>query len=128
MHEALYAWARERDRIVLAGDLNTPRRDLPDGSVLTFAHESNGTLRPERGERWHAAESALVHTLRAEHGWTDPFLEAPERTWTFPRNKGGWRLDHVLVKGLDVTARAYLHEWRLEGLSDHSALLADIAV
>jgi exonuclease III len=128
MHEALYAWAREQDRIVLAGDLNTPRRDLPDGSVLTFAHESNGRLRPERGERWHAAESALVHTLRAEHGWTDPFLEAPERTWTFPRNKGGWRLDHVLVKGVEVTARAYLHEWRLEGLSDHSALLADIAV
>ena len=91
MHEALYAWARERDRIVLAGDLNTPRRDLPDGTVLTFAHESNGDLRPERGERWHAAESALVYTLRAEHGWTDPFLEAPERTWTFPRNKGGWR-------------------------------------
>ncbi len=127
MHEALYAWARDRDRIVLAGDLNTPRRDLPDGSVLTFAHESNGTLRPERGERWHAAESALVHTLRAEHGWHDPFLAAPERTWTFPRNKGGWRLDHVLVKGVEVTARAYLHDVRIHGLSDHSALLADIA-
>jgi endonuclease/exonuclease/phosphatase family metal-dependent hydrolase len=128
MHEALYAWASGRDRIVLAGDLNTPRRDLPDGTVLTFAHESNGQLRPERGERWHAAESALVYTLRAEHGWQDPFLEAPERTWTFPRNKGGWRLDHVLVKGVEVTARAYLHDWRIAGLSDHSALLADIAV
>jgi endonuclease/exonuclease/phosphatase family metal-dependent hydrolase len=128
MHEALYAWARERDRIVLAGDLNTPRRDLPDGTVLTFAHESNGTLRPERGERWHAAESALVYTLRAEHGWQDAFLDGPERTWTFPRNKGGWRLDHVLVKGVEITARAYLHDWRLQGLSDHSALLADIAV
>ena len=128
MHEALYAWARERDRIVLAGDLNTPRRDLPDGTVLTFAHESSGRLRPERGERWHAAESALVHTLRAEHGWTDPFLAAPERTWTFPHDKGGWRLDHVLVKGVEVTGRAYLHDWRLAGLSDHSALLADIAV
>ena len=125
-HEALYAYARGRDAIVLCGDLNTPRRDLPDGDVLTFAHESNGTLRPERGERWNAAERALVHTLRAEHGWTDAFLDAPERTWTFPRDRGGWRLDHVLVKGVDVVARAYAHDWRRSGLSDHSALLVDL--
>jgi exonuclease III len=128
MHEALYAWARDRDRIVLAGDLNTPRRDLPDGTVLTFAHDTKGRLRPERGERWAAAERALVHTLRAEHGWADAFGDAPERTWTFPGDKGGWRLDHVLTKGLDVVARAYVHEWRRGGLSDHSALIADIAV
>lgn len=127
-HEALSGWLRDRPGpIVLAGDLNTPRRDLPDGGVLTFAHESNGTLRPERGERWHAAESALVHTLRAEHGWRDPFLDGPERTWTFARNKGGWRLDHVLVRDVDVLARAYAHEWRIDGLSDHSALVVDLA-
>jgi exonuclease III len=128
MHETLYAWARDRDRIVLAGDLNTPRRDLPDGTVLTFAHDSKGRLRPERGERWAAAERALVHTLRADHGWTDAFLDGPERTWTYPGNKGGWRLDHVLVKGVEIAARAYAHDWRLTGLSDHSALVADIAI
>lgn len=128
-HEALYGWLRDRPGpIVVAGDLNTPRRDPPDGSVLTFAHESNGALRPERGQRWHDAEAALVWRLRAEHGWRDPFLDAPERTWTFARDKGGWRLDHVLVRGLEVTARAYVHEWRRDGLSDHSALLADLAV
>ena len=129
-HEALYAWARERDRIVLAGDLNTPRRDLPDGSVLTFAHESNGTLREERGERWDAAERALVHTLRAEHGWSDPYLDSgsAQRTWTFKENRGGWRLDHVLVRGVDVGAHVYAHEWRLAGMSDHSALIVDLAL
>jgi exonuclease III len=128
-HEALLAYLRdEAGPIVVAGDLNTPRRDLPDGTVLTFAHESNGRLREERGERWVAAERALVQTLRLEHGWRDPFLEAgPERTWTFARNRGGWRLDHVLLKGLDVRGRAYVHEWRLAGLSDHSALVVDIA-
>jgi exonuclease III len=127
-HEALYAHARDRRRIVLAGDLNTPRRDLPDGSVLTFAHESNGELRPERGERWHAAEAALVHTLRAEHGWRDPFLDSgtAARTWTFKENRGGWRLDHVLVRDLEVGAHAYAHDWRLAGLSDHSAVIADL--
>jgi exodeoxyribonuclease III len=128
-HEALYAHVRDRRRIVLCGDLNTPRRDLPDGSVLTFAHESNGTLRPERGERWHAAEAALVHTLRAEHDWRDPFLDSgtAARTWTFKENRGGWRLDHVLVRDLEVGAHAYVHDWRLAGLSDHSAVLADVS-
>jgi exonuclease III len=125
-HEALYEWVRDRRRIVLAGDLNTPRRDLPDGGVLTFAHDTKGRLRAERGERWAAAERALVHTLRAGHGWSDPFLDAPERTWTFPHDRGGWRLDHVLVRDLDVHARAYVHEWRRAGLSDHSALVADL--
>jgi exonuclease III len=127
-HEVLYAWAREQPRAILVGDLNTPRRDLPDGTVLTFAHDTKGRVREERGERWVAAERALVHTLRAEHGWEDAFLDQPERTWTFPPDKGGWRLDHVLVKDIEVTAKAYAHEWRLSGLSDHSATIVDVAL
>ena len=125
-HEALYAYARDRDHIAIAGDLNTPRRTHADGTVLTFAHTTKGSLRPERGERWAAAERALVYTLRAEHGWRDAFLDAPERTWTFAGDKGGWRLDHLLVKGVEVTARAYAHDWRRSGLSDHSAIVADV--
>ena len=127
-HEALYAWARELDRAILVGDLNTPRRTLPDGSVLTFAHDTKGRVREERGERWVAAERALVHTLRDRHGWEDAFLELNERTWTYPGNKGGWRLDHGLVKDVDVIAKVYAHEWRLSGLSDHSAVIVDVAM
>jgi exonuclease III len=125
-HEALFAYARERDRIALVGDLNTPRRTHEDGTVLTFAHDTKGRLRAERGERWAAAERALVYTLRAEHGWEDAFLDAPERTWTFAGDRGGWRLDHLLVKGLTVTSRAYAHDWRRSGLSDHSAIVAEV--
>lgn len=125
-HEALFAYARGRDRIVICGDLNTPRRTHEDGTVLTFAHTSRGNLRPERGERWAAAERALVYTLRAEHGFQDTFLDAPERTWTFKGDRGGWRLDHLLVKGVRVNARAYVHEWRRSGLSDHSAIVAEL--
>jgi exonuclease III len=115
---------------VLCGDLNTPRREHEDGSVLTFAHDSAGRLRPERGERWDAAERALVHTLRAEHGWTDAFralhgFGTRDASWTFQHDRGGWRLDHVLVFGLEPVACAYAHEWRRAGLSDHSALVAD---
>ena len=116
---------------ILCGDLNTPRRELPDGSVLTFAHTSAGRLRPERGPRWDAAERALVHDLRARHGWVDAFRELHgyarrEASWTFAGDKGGWRLDHVLAVGLRPAAAAYAHDWRRAGLSDHSALVVDL--
>jgi hypothetical protein len=34
----------------------------------------------------------------------------------------------VLVCGLRPTASAYAHEWRRQGLSDHSALVVDLEV
>jgi exodeoxyribonuclease-3 len=130
-HEAVAAYlARTEPRPrVLCGDLNTPRRELPDGDVLTFAYDSAGRLRPERGERWDRAERALVHDLRAR-GWLDAFRALHgygERhaSWTFAHDRGGWRLDHVLASGLRPTSSAYAHEWRRQGLSDHSALVVD---
>ena len=33
---------------VVCGDLNTPRRELPGGEVISFARDSRGRLRPER--------------------------------------------------------------------------------
>jgi len=132
-HEAVAAYlaTTEHSPRILCGDLNTPRRELPDGDVLTFAHDSAGRLRPERGERWDSAERALVHDLR-RHGWTDAYRALhgyAERSasWTFARDKGGWRLDHLLVLGLEPRACAYAHDWRRDGLSDHSALIADLA-
>jgi exodeoxyribonuclease-3 len=131
-HEAVAAYlaATERPARVLCGDLNTPRRELPDGDVLTFAHDSAGRLRAERGERWDRAERALVHGLR-ERGWVDAFRALHgygerDASWTFARDRGGWRLDHVLVRGLRPVASAYAHDWRRAGLSDHSALVADL--
>jgi exonuclease III len=131
-HEALARYLRPSPGTlrVLCGDLNTPRRELPDGDVLTFAHDSAGRLRPERGERWDRAERALVHGLRAQ-GWIDAFrslhgYEGRHASWTFARDRGGWRLDHVLVYGLRPTASTYAHDWRRAGLSDHSALIVDL--
>jgi exodeoxyribonuclease III len=131
-HEAVAAHLHDRDGpAVLCGDLNTPRRELPDGDVLTFAHDSAGRLRPERGERWDRAERALVHGLR-ERGWVDAFRELHgyenrEASWRFAGDRGGWRLDHLLATGLTPTAAAYAHDWRRAGLSDHSALVVDFA-
>jgi exodeoxyribonuclease III len=131
-HEAVAAYlaGRPPGPRILCGDLNTPRRELPGGDVLTFAYNSAGRLRPERGERWDRAERALVHGLR-ERGWVDAFRALHgygerEASWTFARDRGGWRLDHVLVCGLRPVRSAYAHDWRRLGLSDHSALVVDL--
>lgn len=117
---------------LLCGDLNTPRREHVDGSVWTFARTSRGVLRSERGERWDAAETALIRGLSAR-GFRDAFrerngFEAKEPSWEWPRTGGGYRLDHLIVSGeIGVTDCAYRHDWRRElNLSDHSALVAEL--
>jgi endonuclease/exonuclease/phosphatase family metal-dependent hydrolase len=47
---------------------------------------------------------------------------------TWP-NGGGYRLDHLLVSAaIRVDACGYRHDWREEGLSDHSALVTELDV
>lgn len=120
-------------RLVL-GDLNTPRREMPDGRVWTFARTRAGRLRTERGERWDAAEAGLIRGLEP-HGFRDAFralngFVSKEPTWEWPRSGGGYRLDHLIVSDeVTVTACSYRHDWRREGrLSDHSALVAEITI
>ena len=131
-HEAVYehliAGAGPR---VVCGDLNTPRREHADGTVWTFARDRYGRLREDRGERWDAAETALVRGLE-EHGFRDAFralhgFGAKEPSWEWPQWGGGYRLDHLVVsEEVEVGACHYAHDWRREGLSDHSALIARI--
>src|SRR3954449_293955 len=128
-HEVLAARVREGGGpLIVCGDLNTPRREHGPGDLLTFAHDSRGNLRPQRGERWDAAERALVadaglvDVFRTLHGYAER-----SASWTYPHNRGGYRLDHVLVRGLEPVAASYVHEWRTSGLSDHSGLVVDLA-
>ena len=134
-HEAVFRHVATGSgpRVVL-GDLNTPRREHPDGSVWTFARTRTGRLRPERGERWDAAESALIRGLE-EHGFRDAFralngFDSKEPSWEWPRYGGGYRLDHLIASAeVEVTTCAYRHDWRREDkLSDHSALVAELSV
>jgi exonuclease III len=120
---------------VLCGDLNTPRRELPSGEVISFARDSTGRLRPERGAEWDEAELGVVPGL-SEIGYADAFralhgYERREPSWTWRRiagHGGGWRLDHLFASGeLLPTASRYHHTWRDEGLSDHAALEVDLA-
>jgi exonuclease III len=116
---------------LVCGDLNTPRREHPDGSVWTFARTRNGVLRRERGQRWDRAEAALIRGL-GEYGFRDAFRDRhghglKEVSWTWPRG-GGYRLDHLIVSAeLEVGECDYLHEWRTRlKLSDHSPLRAEL--
>jgi exonuclease III len=134
-HEAvfLHLCRGSGPRMVL-GDLNTPRKEHPDGTVWTFARDRYGRLREDRGERWDAAETALIRGLEPL-GFRDAFrelngFEAKEPSWEWPRWGGGYRLDHLIVsQEIEVTACSYRHDWRREDkLSDHSALVAELAV
>jgi exonuclease III len=116
---------------VLCGDLNTPRREAPDGTVWSFARDGRGRLREERAGFWDESELGVVPGLR-ELGFTDAFRAAHgygsrEPSWVWRQHRGGWRLDHVFCSAeLEPVACAYHHEWRDSSLSDHSALEADL--
>lgn len=120
---------------VLCGDLNTPRRELPSGEVISFARDSRGRLRPERGPEWDAAELGVVPGLQ-ELGYRDAYRAlhgygAAQPSWTWKRiagHDGGWRIDHIFASPqLRPVASVYHHAWRDQDLSDHSALEADLA-
>jgi endonuclease/exonuclease/phosphatase family metal-dependent hydrolase len=115
---------------ILVGDLNTPRYESREGEVQSFARTRSGRLRPDYGERHDAAELALLVGLRA-HGYRDAFRDLHgygrrDRSWLYPHRKTGYRLDHLIVRGLEVVACEYAHGWRDAGLSDHAAIWADL--
>jgi exonuclease III len=132
-HEALFAHlaAATDHPVALCGDLNTPRREHADGSVWTFARDRYGRLREDRGERWDTAETALVRGLEP-YGFRDAFrtlhgFASKEPSWEWPQWGGGYRLDHLIVSSdVDVETCRYAHDWRREGLSDHSPLIAEL--
>ena len=127
--------AAEPGARVVCGDLNTPRRELPSGEVISFARDRNGRLRRERGPEWDSAELAVVPGLE-ELGYRDAYRAVhgygrSEPSWTWKRiagHNGGWRIDHIFASSqLRPIACCYHHAWRDDGLSDHSALEADFS-
>jgi endonuclease/exonuclease/phosphatase family metal-dependent hydrolase len=115
---------------VFVGDLNTPQYESREGEVSSFARTRSGRIRPDYGERHDAAELGVVVGL-LEHGWVDAFrvlhgYGRRDRSWMYAHGKMGYRLDHVLVRGLQVAACEYRHDVRESRLSDHSAIWAEV--
>ena len=115
---------------VLCGDLNTPRRELPDGDAHDFADDTPPRPRPPaRRSAGTAPSAALVPrprldrrlprrctaTASASASWT--FSGRPRRLAARSRARG---------RACAAVAAAYAHDWRRAGLSDHSALIADL--
>jgi endonuclease/exonuclease/phosphatase family metal-dependent hydrolase len=130
--EAVAAWlAPPREHAVLiAGDFNTPAYESREGEVRSFARTRTGNLREGFDERHDRAELGLVPGL-AQAGYADAFRAVHgyarrDRSWLYPNGKTGYRLDHVLVRGLEVVACEYEHGWREAGLSDHAAIWAEV--
>jgi exonuclease III len=120
---------------IVCGDLNTPRRESPDGAVMSFARDSSGRLREERGDRWDAGELGVVPGLR-DIGFADAFRtlhgyaeKSPSWTWRqIAGHTGGYRIDHVFTsEELRPVSAVYHHDWRDAGLSDHAALEVEVA-
>jgi len=132
-HRALHGYLRGAlDRPhVLVGDLNTPRRERADGTTWSFARDSRGRMRLDRGQEWEDAELALLRGLEGR-GFRDLYRELhgygrKEISWSYPRGRGGYRLDHLVASAqLRAPVCEYLHEARLAGLSDHSPLYAEL--
>jgi exonuclease III len=115
---------------IVAGDFNTPAYESREGEVRTFARTRTGRLRPDYGERHDRAELALVTGL-LDHGYVDAFrvlhgYSRRDRSWLYPNGKMGYRLDHIVVRGLTVRACEYRHDWRDARLSDHAAMWAEL--
>ena len=115
---------------VFVGDLNTPQYESREGEVSSFARTRSGRIRPLYGERHDAAELSVVVGL-LEHGYVDAFrvlhgYARRDRSWMYGHGKMGYRLDHILVRGLEVDECDYRHDLRERGLSDHSAIWAPL--
>jgi endonuclease/exonuclease/phosphatase family metal-dependent hydrolase len=98
--------------------------------VRSFARTRTGNLREGFDERHDRAELGLVTGL-AQAGYADAFRAVHgyarrDRSWLYPNGKLGYRLDHVLVRGLEVVACEYEHGWRDARLSDHAAIWAQV--
>jgi exonuclease III len=116
---------------IVCGDFNTPAYESREGEIQTFARTRGGRIRPDYGERHDQAELLLVGEL-PKLGWKDAFralhgYSARDRSYMFANRKFGWRLDHIVVSPeVEPLACEYVHEWREQGLSDHSAMWADV--
>src|SRR5918995_787762 len=85
--------AGRRGPVIACGDWNTPRRELPDGTVWSFARDGKGRLREERAGFWDEAELGVVPGL-AELGDADAFralhgYASREPSWAWRHGGGG---------------------------------------
>ena len=112
---------------VICGDFNSPMAESANGEVTLF-------FKPSRPLEY-AGERALMHGL-VELGMRDAFrdcngweVDSPSWFWKNRGRTGGYRLDHIFVSPhFEVRRCWYDHSVREAGLSDHSAMFAEVVM
>ena len=127
---------------VLGGDFNEPRLYRPDGEVVSFGQrqrkDGTWTLAGDKKgacgrrfprSRWQNAVARVLGEC-APHGLMHVGSRAPERVPFEPTHTVRGRpryFDHLMAsRQLDIINAGYRHDWREQGLSDHSAAFADL--
>lgn len=101
------------DRHLLIGDLNTGRHQLDEAGRTFYCTEQFEAL----------SGAGLIDVWRTRN------LEAREYSWFSSRGRG-FRIDHAFASPRAdrmVTGVFYDHEPRIAGITDHSALIVDLA-
>ena len=128
--------------LVLTGDFNEPRFEkLQDGRIVTWGQEQyEGRWLPwtvwtfdavtDTGDRWDAAVRWFFEATD-ESGIRNAFWDAAGHgamaASHYSAGKPRW-FDHVFVSDqFQVKSCKYLHSFREDGFSDHSALLASLS-
>lgn len=117
---------------ILTGDFNMPQEEMPNGEVITWAYKRNskGEYTPgRRNERWDKGERNIIKGLK-DHNLEDVYRKLygyskEGFSWLLKMKEKSWerRFDHVFAsKDLHPVQAEYLHEARIEKVSDHAML------
>ncbi len=124
---------------ILCGDFNSPQAETRSGEIITWGQNilKGGQVRfSDKEGRWDAGERSVIQGL-AEYNLYDIFrllngYESQEFSWLL-RRKGKIiarrRFDHIFAaKTLNPDTCRYIHSFREESLSDHSAIEATFKI
>jgi len=124
---------------ILCGDFNSPQAETRSGEIITWGRDilEDGQVRfSDKDRRWDAGERSVIQGL-AEYDLYDIFrllngYETQEFSWLLQR-KGKIiarrRFDHIFAaKTLNPDTCHYIHPFREELLSDHSAIEATFKI
>jgi exonuclease III len=118
---------------LLCGDFNTPREEMPDGTIITWGYSGrNGKyfLTPA-GQYQHDMEHNILHGLREHCNMPDAYRHfhgydacKADAAWSWQTHNGKkYRFDHIFASGtLPVRTICYLHEIGQRKLSDHTPI------
>jgi len=132
--ESLYQAVIRKSRFpkILCGDFNTPQAETSDGISISWAYrrrDRDYVLKKRLGKRWDNGEINILRGLekidmpdvyRMLHGY-----RKRDYSWFVNRSRKptGRRFDHCFASSqLQPISAKYIHNWRKERLSDHSAL------